>query len=553
MGANQLKISLVQSNSIVGDIIFNAECVCVKANEAAKKGSDLIVFPEMFLSGYQPLDLVSKKSFLEDIVFQIQNIAQKTNSLNIRILIGVPWRLDNKTYNALISIFKGSIKVVSKKSHLPNYDVFDEKRFFVSGDGLDLLDLGNIKVGFPICEDAWHSDIIGQLKNLGADIIIIPNGSPYETNKLIDRQKVIKNRCRETNLPIIYLNLVGGQDDLVFDGGSFVLDSRGANVCQFPQFAEKTEQVIFEERKGVWEPLSGSLTKIGSDSSQDYSAIVLGLRDYVLKSNFKKVVIGLSGGIDSALVAVMAVDALGSDNVFCLALPSKFNSMESLDDARQLSENLGITLETIGIQEIMDKTDELLAPLFLEKKRDVTEENIQSRLRAVLLMAFSNKKGHLLLSTGNKSEVAVGYSTIYGDMAGAYNPLKDVYKTKVYELSKWRNNSSETSNFSVKKPIPTSIILKEPSAELAFDQKDTDSLPSYDELDTILEHLIEDDLGVSEIIKKGYLEKTVLKVKNLLYLSEYKRYQACLGPKISRRPFSLGRRMPVVNHWREQI
>jgi len=459
--------------------------------------------------------------------------------------------LDNKIYNALISIFKGGIKVVSKKYHLPNYDVFDEKRFFVSGNGLDLLDLGNIKIGFPICQDAWHSDIIGKLKNLGADIIIIPNGSPYETKKLVDRQKIIKDRCRETNLPIIYLNLVGGQDDLVFDGGSFVLDKSGATVCQFPQFAEKTEQVILERKKGVWEPLSNSLTKIGSDTSQDYSAIVLGLRDYVLKSNFQKVVIGLSGGIDSALVAVMAVDALGSENVVCLALPSKFNSKGSLDDARRLSENLGITLEILGIQEIMDKTDQLLAPLFFKKKRDVTEENIQSRLRAVLLMAFSNKQRHLLLSTGNKSEIAVGYSTIYGDMAGAYNPLKDVYKTKVYELSKWRNNSSETNNFSVKKPIPDNILLKEPSAELAFDQKDSDSLPSYDELDMILEHLVEDDLGVNEVVKKGYLEGTVVKVKDLLYLSEYKRYQACLGPKISRRPFSLGRRMPVVNHWRE--
>ena len=551
MGTNQLKISLVQSNSIVGGISLNAECVLAKANEAEKKGSDLIVFPEMFLSGYQPLDLVNKRSFLDDNFFQVQNIAQQTNSLNIRILIGAPWRLDNKIYNALISIFRGNIKVVSKKSHLPNYDVFDEKRFFVSGNGLDLLDLGNIKIGFPICEDAWHSDIIGHLKNLGADIIIIPNGSPYETGKLVDRQKIIKNRCRESGLPIIYLNLVGGQDDLVFDGGSFVLDKVGTTVCQFSQFAEKTEQVIFEERKGVWEPLSSSKTKIGSDASQDYGAIVLGLRDYVLKSNFQKVVIGLSGGIDSALVAVMAVDALGSDNVVCLALPSKFNSMGSLDDARQLSENLGTTLETIGIQEIMDKTDQLLAPLFLGKKRDVTEENIQSRLRAVLLMAFSNKQRHLLLSTGNKSEIAVGYSTIYGDMAGAYNPLKDVYKTKVYELSKWRNNSSETNDFSVKKPIPNNILLKEPSAELAFDQKDVDSLPSYDELDMILEHLIEDDLGVNEVIEKGYLEKTVVKVKDLLYLSEYKRYQACLGPKISRRPFSLGRRMPVVNHWRE--
>ena len=551
MAAQQLKISLVQCDSIVGGIRLNAEGVLAKANEAEKKGSDLIVFPEMFLSGYQPLDLVNKQSFLEDIFFQVENIARQTDSLNIRILIGAPWRLDNKIYNALVSIFKGSIKVVSKKSHLPNYDVFDEKRFFDSGNGLDLLDLGNIKIGFPICEDAWHSDIIGQLKNLGADIIIIPNGSPYETNKLVDRLKVIKNRCRETNIPIIYLNLVGGQDDLVFDGGSFVLDDRGFTVCQFPQFTEKTQQVIFEERKGVWRPLSSSLTKICSNASQDYSAIVLGLRDYVLKSNFQKVVIGLSGGIDSALVAVMAVDALGSDNVVCLALPSKFNSMGSLDDARQLSENLGVTLETIRIQEIIDKTDQILAPLFFGKKRDVTEENIQSRLRAVLLMAFSNKQRHLLLSTGNKSEIAVGYSTIYGDMAGAYNPLKDVYKTKVYELSKWRNHSSETNDFSVKKPIPNNILLKEPSAELAFDQKDTDSLPSYDELDMILEHLIEDDLGVKEVIKKGYLEKTVVKVKDLLYLSEYKRYQACLGPKISRRPFSLGRRIPVVNHWRE--
>ena len=551
MSANQLKISLVQSNPIVGGNDFNAECVLVKANEEEKKGSDLIVFPEMFLSGYQPLDLVNKWSFLENIFFQVRNIAEKTINLNIRILIGAPWRLNNKIYNAFISIHKGNIKTVSKKSHLPNYDVFDEKRFFVPGNGLDLLDLGKIKIGFPICEDAWHSDIIGELKKLGADLIIIPNGSPYETNKLVDRKKIIKDRCNETNLPIIYLNLVGGQDDLVFDGGSFVCDNRGYTICQFPQFEEKTQQVIFEKRKHAWVPSSSSLADIGSHSSQDYKAIVLGLRDYVLKSNFHKVVIGLSGGIDSALVAAMAVDALGSDNVVCLALPSKFNSRASLDDANQLSENLGVTLETIPIQDIIDKADELLAPLFVGKKKDVTEENIQSRLRAVLLMAFSNKERHLLLSTGNKSEIAVGYSTIYGDMAGAYNPLKDVYKTKVYQLSKWRNNAFENNDFSVRKPIPDNILLKEPSAELAFDQKDTDSLPSYDELDIILEHLIEDDLAVNEVIKKGFLEKTVVKVKDLLYLSEYKRYQACPGPKISRKPFALGRRIPVVNHWRD--
>ena len=551
MSANQLKISLVQSNPVVGGTDFNTECVLVKANEEEKKGSDLMVFPEMFLSGYQPLDLVNKWSFLENIFFQVRKIAEKTINLNIRILIGAPWRLNNKIYNAFISIHKGNIKTVSKKSHLPNYDVFDEKRFFVPGNGLDLLDLGKIKIGFPICEDAWHSDIIGELKKLGADLIIIPNGSPYETNKLVDRKKIIKDRCNETNLPIIYLNLVGGQDDLVFDGGSFVCDDRGSTICQFPQFEEKTQQVIFEKKKHAWVPSSSSLADIGSHYSQDYKAIVLGLRDYVLKSNFHKVVIGLSGGIDSALVAAMAVDALGSDNVVCLALPSKFNSRVSLDDAHQLSENLGVTLETIPIQEIIDKADELLAPLFMGKKRDVTEENVQSRLRAVLLMAFSNKERHLLLSTGNKSEIAVGYSTIYGDMAGAYNPLKDVYKTKVYQLSKWRNNAFENNDFSVRKPIPDNILLKEPSAELAFDQKDTDSLPSYDELDIILEHLIEDDLAVNEVIKKGFLEKTVVKVKDLLYLSEYKRYQACPGPKISRRPFALGRRIPVVNHWRD--
>ena len=435
----------------------------------------------MFLSGYQPLDLVNKPSFLKSIFFQVQNIAKKTKEFNIRILIGAPWRLDNKIYNAFISIHKGSIKTVSKKSHLPNYDVFDEKRFFVSEDGLDLLDLGNVKIGFPICEDAWHPDIIGRLKKLGADIIVIPNGSPYETNKLADRQEIIKTRCKESTLPIIYLNLVGGQDDLVFDGGSFILDDKGINVCQFPQFVEKTHQVIFEKTKSIWIPLPISFGEIGSNTSQDYKAIVLGLRDYVLKSNFNKVVIGLSGGIDSALVAVMAVDALGSENVVCLALPSKFNSKASLNDARRLSENLGIKLETVGIQEIMDKTDQLLAPLFFEKKRDVTEENIQSRLRAVLLMAFSNKEKHLLLSTGNKSEIAVGYSTIYGDMAGAYNPLKDIYKTKVYKLSKWRNLVAKTDEFRAEKPIPDNILLKEPSAELAFDQKDTDSLPSYEQ------------------------------------------------------------------------
>ena len=551
MSVTQLKISLVQSNPTVGGTELNAESVLVKAIEADTTGSDLIVFPEMFLSGYQPLDLVNKPSFLDSISQQVKRIAQNTKDLSVRILIGGPWLLDGKVYNAYISIHRGHIKIVSKKTHLPNYDVFDEKRFFVSADELELLDLGTLKIGFPICEDVWHPDIVARLKNMGADLIIIPNGSPYESSKLAERQATIKRRCKESNLPIIYLNLVGGQDDLVFDGGSFVCDHNGKILCQFPQFVEKNWQVILERRKNSLAPLPNSLAEIGSRQSQDYKAVVLGLKDYVLKSNFNKVVIGLSGGIDSALVTVMARAALGPENVVCLALPSKFNSKASLDDARRLSKNLGINFEIISIQEIIDKVDQHLAPLFQGKERDVTEENIQSRLRAVLLMAFSNKEKHLLLSTGNKSEIAVGYSTIYGDMAGAYNPLKDIYKTKVYELSEWRNSAAQDNDFSVKKPIPDNILLKEPSAELAFDQKDTDSLPSYDELDTILEYLIEDDLAVQEVIKKGFLEKTVVNVKNLLYLSEYKRYQACPGPKISRRPFSLGRRIPIVNHWRD--
>ena len=553
MGLAQLKISLVQANSTVGGIRSNAKYAMQKATEEEEKGSNLIVFPEMFLSGYQPLDLVKSSSFLEDISFQLREIARATSKLGIRVLIGSPCCSNGKIYNALVSIYEGAIEIMGQKSHLPNYDIFDEKRFFSSSDKLKILDLDIIKIGFPICEDAWHPDIIAKLKEMGADLIIIPNGSPYETNKIRERQKIVAHRCKESNLPIIYLNLIGGQDDVVFDGGSFMFNNVGKLVCQFPQFLERTEQVILEKREKSWVPLEKPLMEIGPNISQDYKAIVLGLRDYVLKSNFSKVVVGLSGGIDSALVAVMAVDALGPKNVFCLALPSKFNSKTSLEDANKLAINIGIKLEIIKIQEIVDKADELLAPVFEGQSRDVTEENIQSRLRAVLLMAFSNKKKHLLLSTGNKSEIGVGYSTIYGDMAGAYNPLKDVYKTKVYELSNWRNKKSKFNEFSIKGPIPKNILIKDPSAELSFDQKDSDSLPNYDELDTILEFLVEDDLPVQEIIDRGFSEKTVSKVRDLLYLSEYKRYQSCPGPKISRRPFALGRRFPIVNQWKDKL
>ena len=547
------KISLIQCNSVLGSIEANKQKILSELKKSIENGSDILIFPEMFFSGYQPLDMVKKKAFLEDIFSNLEKLAAEITKYKKCIVLGAPILSDEKIYNACLILKDGMVKIGSKKVHLPNYDVFDEERYFSNSDIISVVILDGITIGFPICEDSWFPDVISSMKGQGAELIVVTNGSPYETGKLQERQRLIEKRCYEAELPIIYLNLVGGQDDVVFDGGSFVCDKKGKIVEQFPQFKEFTKQLIFEKSDRVLRPLPKmSEVKALPQLKQDYEALVLGLRDYVIKSNFKKVVLGLSGGIDSALVAVIAKDALGSENVLCVALPSKFNASSSLADAQALADNLCVDLEVLSLDEMVGVSEAILSPLFVGKERDITEENIQSRLRAVLLMAISNKFGCLLLSTGNKSEIAVGYSTIYGDMAGGFNPLKDVYKSKVYNLCHWRNEMS-LNNGNTKPIIPINILTKEPSAELAFNQKDTDSLPDYRELDSILENLIEGDLSVKELIHKGFKKDLVLRVQELIYRSEYKRYQSAPGTKISKRPFALGRRYPLVNQWRDKL
>ena len=547
------KISLIQCNSVLGSIEANKQKILSELKKSIENGSDILIFPEMFFSGYQPLDMVKKKAFLEDIFSNLEKLAAEITKYKKCIVLGAPILSDEKIYNACLILKDGMVKIGSKKVHLPNYDVFDEERYFSNSDIISVVILDGITIGFPICEDSWFPDVISSMKEQGAELIVVTNGSPYETGKLQERQRLIEKRCYEAELPIIYLNLVGGQDDVVFDGGSFVCDKKGKIVEQFPQFKEFTKQLIFEKSDRVLRPLPKmSEVKALPQLKQDYEALVLGLRDYVIKSNFKKVVLGLSGGIDSALVAVIAKDALGSENVLCVALPSKFNASSSLADAQALADNLCVDLEVLSLDEMVGVSEAILSPLFVGKERDITEENIQSRLRAVLLMAISNKFGCLLLSTGNKSEIAVGYSTIYGDMAGGFNPLKDVYKSKVYNLCHWRNEMS-LNNGNTKPIIPINILTKEPSAELTFNQKDSDSLPDYGELDSILENLIEGDLSVKELIHKGFKKDLVLRVQELIYRSEYKRYQSAPGTKISKRPFALGRRYPLVNQWRDKL
>jgi NAD+ synthase len=444
--------------------------------------------------------------------------------------------------------------VVSRKHHLPNDDIFDERRVFDSGEISGPYSVGGIRLGSPICEDFWFEDVAETMQETGAEILLSPNGSPYARGKPDVRTQVMVQRSFDTELPLVYLNLVGGQDDQVFDGASFVLNQAGKLAVKLPQFEEATEVVHFERIDDKWIAKPGVKVACKVEMSQDYRAMAEGLKDYVLKSGFSKVVLGLSGGIDSALVAAIAVDALGGDNVMCIRLPSPISSTHSLDDAMNLIANLNCKFETISIQNCQDAVTRTLSKLFEGYKPDVTEENIQSRLRGLLLMALSNKFGSMLLTTGNKSEVAVGYSTIYGDMAGSYNPIKDLYKTRVFQTCKWRNKNYE--NWMKGKPgviIPLEIIDKDPSAELRPDQRDEDSLPPYEVLDKILEGLIEKDLSVKDLISEGFDTKLIKKIENLIYNSEYKRYQSAPGVHLTGKSFWLGRRYPLVQDWRDPL
>lgn len=549
--ADTFRLTLAQLNPTLGDLHGNAELVR-KAFAAAKaEGSDFLAFPEMFITGYQLLDLVMKQAFAEDVQRIIASLAAELAD-GPAFGIGGPMWGGDKPYNAYYICDGGKVVATILKHHLPNYAVFDEVRYYHSADPQGPVSINGVRIGFPICEDAWFEDVCETLEESGAEILISPNGSPYHRGKMELRQSVVVSRVVETGLPMVYLNLLGGQDDQVFDGGSFVLNRGGKLAVQMPQFEEVLEQVAFSRGDEGWVAEEGEKARLPGEYEADYRVMVMALGDYLRKTGFKSVVLGLSGGIDSAIVACIAADAIGPENVHCVMLPSRFTSETSLDDARDVAARLGVRLDTIPITPAREAVSASLAPLFEGWEEDVTEENIQSRLRGVMLMALSNKFGSMLLTTGNKSEVAVGYATIYGDMAGGYNPIKDLYKTRVFETCRWRNREHRDWMLApAGEVIPPRVIDKPPTAELREDQKDEDSLPPYADLDVMLEMLIDKDLSVAEVIAAGYDAEWVRKIERLIYLSEYKRFQAAPGARLTQKAFWLDRRYPVANRWRD--
>ena len=550
--AKKFQITLAQLNPTVGDLEGNYKVAIEAWEQAQKMGSDLVAFTELFITGYNTQDLIKKPSFFKAAQDQILKLAKNCKN-GPAIAIGGPAYLKGKLYNAYYILADGNVADVIMKHHLPNQNVFDEKRIFDEGEISGPYQIGPIRIGSPICEDAWHSDVSETLSETGAQLLLVPNGSPYYNGKNDVRLNKMVARVVETNLPLIYLNMVGAQDDQVFDGGTFALNRGGSLAIKLPLFEEALEHIVLEETDIGWNIIKGDLAKVPCDKELDYHAMVMGLRDYCKKSGFKKVVLGLSGGIDSALVAVIASDAIGSANVRSIMLPSPYTSQTSLIDATDLVENLGCKSDTLPINDSLTAIDKTLSSTFEGRKIDLTEENIQSRLRGLLLMAVSNKFGEMLLTTGNKSEVSVGYSTIYGDMAGGFNPIKDLYKTKVFEISKWRNKNHRPW---MKGPpgsiIPDSIITKAPTAELRPNQKDSDSLPDYPVLDAILTILVDEDGSTNDCLKAGYNKSDVSKVEKLLYESEYKRFQSAPGTRLSQRAFWLDRRYPIVNKWRDK-
>ncbi len=545
------RVALAQLNPTVGALNGNVDQIKQTVLSLKDREVDFIVFPELFLSGYPVQDLVSKKSFVQDCMEHLRELASWNDGYS-SIGVGCPWMIEEKVYNCFFVLSEGEIRATIQKHHLPNTEVFDEIRQFTSGPISGPYRIGDVRVGTPICEDAWYEDVCETLEESGAEILIVPNGSPYERNKLDKRFNRMVARVIETGLPLVYINMVGGQDDQVFDGGSFILNRGGRLAGQLPLFDEIIEIVEFQKTHEGWEAQTGELALIPDEDEQDYRAIVEGVRNYIQKSGFSKVVLGLSGGIDSALVAALAVDAIGAENTRCVMLPSPFTSTESNSDALELAGNLNCRIEEIQIEPIMGQVLNSLEPIFAGRPRDLTEENIQSRIRGLLLMALSNKFGEILLTTGNKSEVAVGYSTIYGDMAGGYNPIKDLYKTKVNKLCQWRNeNYRKWMRGSGGEVIPPQIISKPPTAELRENQKDTDSLPPYEVLDQILEMLIDMDQSVSEVVSKGFDLELVRRVEQLIYRSEYKRFQSAPGVRLTGRALWLDRRYPIVNQWRD--
>jgi len=549
---NSFRLVVAQLNPKAGDLEGNAKKVRLAFQEAKEMNANLVAFPEMFLIGYQVGDLVRKPAFVTEVMSLVDILASEFE-FGPSVGLGAPYWDGEKLFNAYYILANGKIETIIKKHFLPNDNEFDEKRYFSEGPISGPYNVDGVRIGSPICEDAWHQDVCEAQVESGAEIFVVPNGSPYWRDKREERLQAMIARVIETDIPLVYLNMVGGQDDQGFDGMSFALNPRGELAMQMPAYDEVIQKLDFKKIDGKWFAEKCTLEKIPQQLELDYRTMVETLKDYVSKTGFKKVLLGLSGGIDSALVAVIAVDALGSKNVRCVMLPSEYTSKSSLEDASKIAKNLKCTLSSVPISEPQSGVKNVLSDLFKGLDPDTTEENIQSRLRGLLLMAMSNKFGEMLLTTGNKSEVAVGYATIYGDMSGGYNPLKDLYKTKVFEISKWRNlNHRSWMRGPNTELINNSVLSKAPSAELRDNQKDEDSLPDYEILDSILKGFIDDDKSVAEIVNMGFDRKIVKEIEHLIYLSEYKRYQSAPGTKLSRRAFWLDRRYPIVNQWRDK-
>ncbi len=534
-----MKIALIQCNPTVGALSDNAALIIDKTHEAVKRAADIVVFPELVLTGYPPEDLILKPHFIADCRSMIEDLAKKLPQ-NVLVLIGTPWREDDKTFNSAVALHGGEIVLNYKKNLLPNYGVFDEKRVFCAGTEPGVLEFKGKKIGVHICEDSWYSDgkPCVDLANEGVDFVLNLSASPYHRLKIIERREVLASAAKAMNAPIAYCNMIGGQDELVFDGGSKFVNTKGEVVAHAPQFSDEILTIDTENTCGPVENVEvNAIPEI-------YSALKIGLRDYVEKNGFKKVIIAISGGIDSALVLAVAVDALGADRVLGVTMPSQYSSNETFNDALIIAKNFGIKIHTLPIKPIFDLYTEELKQVWGDVAADVTEENLQARIRGNLVMAMSNKFNALVLTTGNKSEMAVGYCTIYGDMCGGFALIKDVPKTIVFELSRWRNEKEG------KEMIPWDTINRPPSAELRPDQKDSDSLPPYDILDGILNCYVEEQKSRQQIIDQGFDADLVTRIIRLVDLNEYKRRQAAPGVKITPRSFGRDRRMPITNRYR---
>jgi NAD+ synthase len=547
--STSLQIALAQLNPTVGD--FEGNLAKIRAAREAAGRCDLVVVSELATIGYPPEDLVLRPAAVESARKCVEALARDT-SAGSALLVTAPWQENGAVYNAAILLDGGRIAAIRYKHELPNYGVFDEKRVFTAGPLPEVVEFRGARLGIMVCEDMWFASVANHLAGQGADLLIVPNGSPFERGKFSRRLELAATRALETDRPLIYVNQVGGQDELVFDGGSFVVTAAGELAARLAFWEEATVVTTWNKTASGWECHPTPVASPPPEPANTYHALVIGLRDYVNKNRFPGVLLGMSGGIDSALTAVVAVDALGAERVIGVRLPSRFTSEASQDDAVDSASRLGIRLETVAIAGVVEAAESALAPLFQGRPRDLTEENIQARIRGLLLMALSNKFGSMLVTTGNKSEMSVGYATLYGDMCGGYSVLKDVYKTDVYALADWRNRClPEGALGPAREVVPANVMTKAPTAELRPNQTDQDTLPAYAELDAILNGLVEHERSVDDIASDGHPRDVVARTRNLLFTAEYKRRQAPPGVKTSSKSFGRDRRYPITNRFRE--